>query len=201
MHKMLKTFWKIIFLSSLILINNGKKTNARTLPVCEPDSGDPSILKDMECITTPEVYKLKVFEMGLCVSDPLEGTTEKSGGYANTDNKTYLTSCTATYKSGDGYEVDLHSIIQTMGEMNKEGIFKAIELNASPYRLDLDWRLCKFAKMCGVPVSINPDAHDIAGLKDVRYGAYIARKGWLEKSDILNSKNSQEVEELFNKRK
>ena len=101
----------------------------------------------------------------------------------------------------DGYEVDLHSIIQTMGEMNKEGIFKAIELNASPYRLDLDWRLCKFAKMCGVPVSINPDAHDIVGLKDVRYGAYIARKGWLEKSDILNSKNSQEVEELFNKRK
>ena len=106
MHKMLKTFWKIIFLSSLILINNGKKTNARTLPVCEADSGDPSILKDMECIATPEVYKLKVFEMGLCVSDPLEGTTEKSGGYANTDNKTYLTSCTATYKSVDGFEVD-----------------------------------------------------------------------------------------------
>jgi len=101
----------------------------------------------------------------------------------------------------DGYEVDLHSIIQTMGEMNKEGIFKAIELNASPYRLDLDWKLCKFAKMCGVPVSINPDAHDIVGLKDVRYGAYIARKGWLEKSDVLNSKNSQEIEELFNKRK
>ena len=101
----------------------------------------------------------------------------------------------------DGYEVDLHAIIQRMGEINKEGIFKAIELNASPYRLDLDWRLCKYAKMCGVPVSINPDAHDIVGLKDVRYGAHIARKGWLENSDVLNTKNSEEIIELFNKRK
>ena len=63
MQKMLKSFWKIILFSSLILINNGKKTNARTLPVCEADSVDPSILKDMECIATPEVYKLKVFEI------------------------------------------------------------------------------------------------------------------------------------------
>ena len=101
----------------------------------------------------------------------------------------------------DGYEVDLHAIIQRMGEINKEGVFKAIELNASPYRLDLDWRLCKYAKMCGVPVSINPDAHDIVGLKDVRYGAHIARKGWLENSDVLNTKNSEEIIELFNKRK
>ena len=101
----------------------------------------------------------------------------------------------------DGYEVDLHAIIQRMGEINKEGVFKAIELNASPYRLDLDWRLCKYAKMCGVPVSINPDAHDIVGLKDVRYGAHIARKGWLENSDVLNTKNSKEIIELFNKRK
>ena len=101
----------------------------------------------------------------------------------------------------DGYEVDLHAIIQRMGEINKEGVFKAIELNASPYRLDLDWRLCKYAKMCGVPVSINPDAHDIVGLKDVRYGAHIARKGWLENSDVLNTKNSKEIIKLFNKRK
>ena len=100
----------------------------------------------------------------------------------------------------DGYDIDMHSVIRTMGEMNENGIFKAIELNASPYRLDLDWRLCKFAKMCGVPVSINPDAHDLMGLRDVRYGTYIARKGWLENSDILNTKSSEEVEELFSKR-
>ncbi|RAH16343.1 MAG: hypothetical protein CMB56_001000 [Methanobacteriota archaeon] len=100
----------------------------------------------------------------------------------------------------EGYEVDMHAIIRRMGELNQEGIFKAIEINASPYRLDLDWRLCKFAKMCGVPISINPDAHDISGLKDVKFGTYIARKGWLEKSDIINTKDSIEVMELFSKR-
>lgn len=100
----------------------------------------------------------------------------------------------------NGYEVDMHAVIRTMGEMNENGIFKAIELNASPYRLDLDWRLCKFAKMCGVPVSINPDAHDLMGLRDVRFGTYIARKGWLEKSDVLNTKSSEEVATLFSKR-
>ena len=100
----------------------------------------------------------------------------------------------------DGYDIDMHAVIRTMGEMNENGIFKAIELNASPYRLDLDWRLCKFAKMCGVPVSINPDAHDLMGLRDVRFGTYIARKGWLEKSDVLNTKSSEEVAKLFSKR-
>jgi DNA polymerase (family 10) len=100
----------------------------------------------------------------------------------------------------DGYDVDMHAVLRTMGELNEKGIFKAVELNASPYRLDLDWRLCKFAKICGVPVSINPDAHDLVGLKDVRFGTHIARKGWLEKSDVLNTKSSDEVAVLFGKR-
>ena len=98
----------------------------------------------------------------------------------------------------DGYDVDLYSVIRKMGELNDDGIFKAIELNASPYRLDLDWRMCQFAKKCGVPVSINPDAHDLSGLKDIHYGIEIARKGWLENDDVLNTKNSDEVAKLFN---
>ena len=61
----------------------------------------------------------------------------------------------------DGYEVDLHTVLEHMSEANKEGKLKAVELNASPYRLDLDWRLCKRAKELGVPVVINPDAHSI----------------------------------------
>ena len=87
-----------------------------------------------------------------------------------------------------------------MGELNEDGIFKAIELNASPYRLDLDWRMCKFAKKCGVPVSINPDAHDLRGLRDIYYGIDIARKGWLETTDVLNTKSSNQVAKLFNQR-
>ena len=87
----------------------------------------------------------------------------------------------------DGYEVDLYQVLKSISEMNEDGASKMIELNASPYRLDLDWRLCKRAKELGIPVSINPDAHDIRGLTDIRYGVDVARKGWLGPDDVLNS--------------
>ena len=87
----------------------------------------------------------------------------------------------------DGYEVDMFAIIEHMAEHNAAGRLKAVELNASPYRLDLDWRLCKYAKTNNVPVVINPDAHSVRGLGDVAYGVMTARKGWLETDDILNS--------------
>ena len=93
----------------------------------------------------------------------------------------------------DGYEVDLHTVLEHMSEANKEGELKAVELNASPYRLDLDWRLCKRAKELEVPVVINPDAHSIKGLGDIDYGVMIARKGWLEEGDILNSLTAEEM--------
>ena len=95
----------------------------------------------------------------------------------------------------DGYEVDLHTVLEYMSEANKDGILKAVELNASPYRLDLDWRFCKRAKELQVPVVINPDAHSIKGLGDIDYGVMIARKGWLERDDILNSLTAGEMSE------
>ncbi len=93
----------------------------------------------------------------------------------------------------DGYEVDLQQVLNAISDMNEDGAGKMIELNASPYRLDLDWRLCKRAKELGVPVSINPDAHDLRGLGDIRYGVDVARKGWLGPNDVLNSKNADDV--------
>ena len=93
----------------------------------------------------------------------------------------------------EGYEVDLHTVLEHMSEANKEGELKAVELNASPYRLDLDWRLCKRAKELGVPVVINPDAHSIQGLGDIDYGVMVARKGWLEENDILNSLSGEDM--------
>ena len=95
----------------------------------------------------------------------------------------------------EGYEVDLHSVLEYMSDCNKDGKLKAVELNASPYRLDLDWRLCKRAKELGVPVVINPDAHSIQGLGDIDYGVMVARKGWLEEGDILNSLSGKEMTE------
>ena len=85
-----------------------------------------------------------------------------------------------------------------MSEANKEGELKTVELNASPYRLDLDWRLCKRAKELQVPVVINPDAHSVQGLGDIDYGVMIARKGWLEESDILNSLSREEITRRLN---
>ena len=95
----------------------------------------------------------------------------------------------------EGYEVDLHSVLEYMSDANKDGNLKAVELNASPYRLDLDWRLCKRAKELSVPVVINPDAHSIQGLGDIDYGVMVARKGWLEEGDILNSLGGKEMTE------
>ena len=87
----------------------------------------------------------------------------------------------------EGYEVDLFAVLEHMAEHNDEGRLKAVELNASPYRLDLDWRLCKHAKGLGVPVAINPDAHSIRGLSDIAHGVMTARKGWLEPKNTLNA--------------
>ena len=99
----------------------------------------------------------------------------------------------------EGFPIDMHAILRQMAEFNQDGILKAVEINASPYRLDLDWRFCKYAKELGVPICINPDAHDTQGLNDVWYGTKIARKGWLEDKDVLNTKTKSEIEILFGK--
>ena len=97
----------------------------------------------------------------------------------------------------EGFPVDMHAVLRRMGEINAEGELKAVEINASPYRLDLDWRLCKYAKEQGVPVCINPDAHDTEGLRDFWFGVQVARKGWLSATDVLNTRSGAEMERLF----
>lgn len=70
-----------------------------------------------------------------------------------------------------------------------------IELNASPYRLDLDWRFIYEAQEKGVLISINPDAHEVKGLMDMHYGVEIARKGGLLKTNTFNARS---VEDFLN---
>ena len=72
-----------------------------------------------------------------------------------------------------------------------------MELNANPHRLDIDWQTCKYAKDKKVLVSINPDAHSTNGIEDIQWGIGIARKGWLTKKEVLNTKNTKEVEAFF----
>jgi len=62
-----------------------------------------------------------------------------------------------------------------------------IELNASPWRLDLDWRHWRKAAERGLVCAVNPDAHETAGLQHVRAGINAARKGWLTKENVLNT--------------
>jgi DNA polymerase (family 10) len=93
----------------------------------------------------------------------------------------------------DGYPVNMKDVITAASDHGK-----MIEINADPQRLDLDWRYCRFAKEMGVKIAINPDAHTTRGLKNVHYGVGIARKGWLEKKDVINTKDVESVRAAFN---
>ena len=81
-----------------------------------------------------------------------------------------------------GYPLDHKRIIDACAE---HGV--AIELNANPYRLDLDWTWIPYAVERGVPVSINPDAHATGGIDDIHYGVLAARKGGLTAADCWNA--------------
>ncbi|MGD0231514.1 MAG: DNA polymerase/3'-5' exonuclease PolX [Syntrophorhabdales bacterium] len=92
----------------------------------------------------------------------------------------------------DGYEVDMRRLIEAAAALHV-----VIELNASPYRLDIDWRYLKEATEQGAMIAVNPDAHSANGLAELFYGIGIARKGWLEPADIVNTRDVQGVRDLF----
>jgi DNA polymerase (family 10) len=82
---------------------------------------------------------------------------------------------------------------------NEYGV--AIEMNANPHRLDLDWRFGRQVKQKGVQICINPDAHSLEGLKVIPIGVGIARKGWLSKENVLNTRSKTQMERYLNERK
>jgi DNA polymerase (family 10) len=76
-----------------------------------------------------------------------------------------------------------------------------IEINANPHRLDMDWRLWRRAAERGLMCSINPDAHSTAGLSYFAAGVNVARKGWLQKEQILNCRDCAGVVRWLEHRK
>jgi DNA polymerase (family 10) len=96
----------------------------------------------------------------------------------------------------EGYAVDLEAVFAAA---KKHGV--AIELNAHPQRLDLDWRHLPRAKALGLRIAIDPDAHQPSGLNDLALGVGIARKGWLEKKDILNALPLDALRKVLRRRK
>ncbi len=80
-----------------------------------------------------------------------------------------------------GYAVDLERVLQACLE---HGV--AVEINASPYRLDLDWRWARRALELGLKLAVEPDAHSTEGLDDVRWGLAVARKAGASAADLIN---------------
>ncbi|MDR3632511.1 MAG: DNA polymerase/3'-5' exonuclease PolX [Isosphaeraceae bacterium] len=90
------------------------------------------------------------------------------------------------------YDVDLPQVLR---HARKRGCF--VELDAHPERLDLNDLHCRMAKDEGVLVSIDSDAHSIHDLDNLRFGIGQARRGWLEKTDVLNTRPLSELRRLL----
>jgi DNA polymerase (family X) len=95
-----------------------------------------------------------------------------------------------------GYPVNHQKIVDACAA---NGV--VIEINASPYRLDIDWRWIYYAMEKGVMLSVNPDAHKMEGFQDMHYGLANARKGGLVKGMTLNALSLSEMTEFLSKRR
>jgi len=98
--------------------------------------------------------------------------------------------------SRPGYPVDYKKVIDTCAENNV-----AIELNAHPRRLDIDWRWIDYALEKNVLISIDPDAHSVEGYDDCKYGVLVAQKAGVTKENNLSSFGLKEFEEYLARRK
>ena len=88
----------------------------------------------------------------------------------------------------DAYEVDMETIIAACSQRGC-----ILELNAQPDRLDLNDIHCKMAKEAGVPIAISTDAHSVQDLELMELGIGQARRGWIEKEDVANTKSLKEL--------
>ncbi len=94
----------------------------------------------------------------------------------------------------DGNKADLSRLIEHAAKHKT-----AIEINANPQRLDLDWRYGRKARECGLMSAVCPDAHDIKGLDYMRYGIGIARKSGFTAENILNTKTLADLKKWLEK--
>jgi DNA polymerase (family 10) len=88
-----------------------------------------------------------------------------------------------------GYELDMERVIREAAKYDV-----AIEINAHPQRLDIDWRFGPQLRAAGTKVSVNPDAHEVAGFDDTIYGTWMAQKALLPASLVVNSGTTEQVE-------
>ncbi|HEY1189063.1 MAG TPA: DNA polymerase/3'-5' exonuclease PolX [Gemmata sp.] len=96
----------------------------------------------------------------------------------------------------EGYKINLDEVIKTAAKFGK-----MIEINAQPSRLDLDWKYVKQARAMGVPIVINPDAHSPGELGLYTFGVQVARRGWLTKDEVFNTRGLGAVMKELTRRK
>lgn len=96
----------------------------------------------------------------------------------------------------NGYPINHQAVLEACAAYDV-----AVELNANPYRLDLDWRWVEAARELGVPVSLNPDAHSIDQIDLMKWGVVAARKGGLGAAECLNALDSQGFADWLSSRK
>jgi len=94
--------------------------------------------------------------------------------------------------SRKGYPIDHKMVIDACAA---NGVI--MELNAHPYRLDIDWRWIPYCMEKGVKISINPDAHRKEGYADMRYGIEVARKGGLSSDFLFNGLKGDQLKDLL----
>lgn len=92
----------------------------------------------------------------------------------------------------DAYELDFNRVLKAALETNT-----CLEINSFPQRLDLNDQNARLAKDKGVKLVINTDAHIIEHLSDMQLGIYVARRGWLERSDVINTLECDELLKAF----
>lgn len=96
----------------------------------------------------------------------------------------------------EGYKINLDEVLKAAARHGK-----MIEINAQPTRLDLDWKYVKQAKAMGIPIVINPDAHSTGELALYKYGVHVARRGWLTRDDVFNTRSLADVMKELARRK
>lgn len=98
--------------------------------------------------------------------------------------------------SRNGYPVDHEALLTACAQYKV-----VVELNAHPRRLDIDWRWIERARELGVLISINPDAHTISGMNDIKYGVMVAQKAGISAEANLSSFNLTQMKEFIRRQK
>ena len=92
----------------------------------------------------------------------------------------------------EGYSLDVDAVLEAAARHRV-----AVEINAHPRRLDIDWRHLRRASDLGVRIAVNTDAHRISGFDHLQYGIDVARKGWLRPDDVINAQDTESIAAHF----